>query len=105
MSQFLSRLWGGVHGIDCCYPVEVAAHCDIVEFRQCYGHAMAYCCGVDKRALAKGGKAIGDELKRLEPVIKDGGYIPGCDHGIPADVSWLNFVEYSRLKAQITNWL
>jgi hypothetical protein len=24
--------------------------------------------------------------------LKSGGCIPGCDHGIPADVSWPNFV-------------
>ena len=55
--------------------------------------------------LAKGGRVIREELKRIEPVLKDGGYIPGCDHGVPSDISWPNFVDYSRLLAQMTGWL
>jgi uroporphyrinogen decarboxylase len=66
---------------------------------------MAYRMGVDKRAMAKGGQAIRDELKRIAPVVQDGGYIPGCDHGVPPDVSWPNFVDYSRLLARMTGWL
>ena len=66
---------------------------------------MAYRMGVDKRAMARGGRVIEEELRRIEPVVRDGGYIPGCDHGVPADVSWLAFIEYSRGLAQITGWL
>ena len=36
--------------------------------------------------------SIENELKRLRPVIKSGGYIPGCDHGVPHDVSWENYI-------------
>ncbi len=88
-----------------CDPIEVAAHNDIVAFRRQFGHRMAYSGGVDKRCIARGGSAIRDELKRLEPVMRDGGYIPSCDHGVPPDVSWPNFVEYGRLLAQMTGWL
>jgi len=38
-------------------------------------------------------------------VIKAGGFIPSCDHGIPVDVSWGNFVLYCRLLAEATGWL
>ncbi len=92
-------------GINVCDPIEVAAHNDINEFRRLFGHQMAYNGGVDKRAMAKGGQVIRDELKRIEPVVKDGGYIPGCDHGVPSDVSWPDYVDYSRLLAQMTGWL
>ncbi|HEY3322259.1 MAG TPA: uroporphyrinogen decarboxylase family protein [Planctomycetota bacterium] len=91
-------------GINVCDPVEVAAHCDINEFRRRFGKQMAYRGGVDKRAMARGGADIRAELKRIEPVLRDGGYIPSCDHGVPADVSWPNFVEYSRLLARMTGW-
>ena len=37
--------------------------------------------------------------------VCDGGYIPGCDHGIPHDVSWNNFVGYCRHMAELTGWL
>ena len=92
-------------GINVCDPIEVAAHNDINEFRRQFGKKMAYKQGVDKRCIAKGGQVIRDELKRLEPVVRDGGFIPGCDHGVPSDISWPNFVDYSRLLAEMTGWL
>ncbi|MCK4602826.1 MAG: hypothetical protein KAU28_10200 [Phycisphaerae bacterium] len=92
-------------GINVCDPMEVAAHNDINEYRKQFGRRMAFRMGVDKRAMAKGGQAIRTELKRIEPVLRDGGYIPGCDHGVPSDVSWPNFLDYSRLLAQMTGWL
>ena len=91
-------------GINVCDPVEVAAHCDINAFRKEHGHKMAYKGGVDKRCMAKGGSVIREEMKRLEPVIHDGGFIPSCDHGVPSDVSWQDFVDYCELLAQTTGW-
>jgi hypothetical protein len=55
--------------------------------------------------MAKGGQAIRDELKRVEAMVLDGGFIPSCDHGVPSDVSWPNFVDYSRLLAKMTGGL
>ena len=78
---------------------------DLPAYRRRYGQSMAYRGGVDKRAMAKGGQALRDEMVRLQPAIDAGGYIPGCDHGGPADVSWPNFVEYCRLLARATGWL
>jgi hypothetical protein len=66
---------------------------------------MAFGGGIDKRALAAGGDAMRAELMRVAPLIAEGGYVPGCDHGVPPDVSWQNFVEYARLLAQLTGWL
>jgi uroporphyrinogen decarboxylase len=92
-------------GIDVCDPVEVAAGNDIVAMRERFGRRMAYRMGVDKRCIARGGTAIENELRRVEPVVGDGGYIPGCDHGVPPDVAWPDFVHYSRLLAALTGWL
>jgi uroporphyrinogen-III decarboxylase len=93
-------------GINCCDPVEVAAHNDIIEYRRTFGRRMAYTGGIDKRAIARGGEAIETELMRVvPPLLAGGGFIPGCDHGVPPDVSWPNFVEYSRRLAQLTGWL
>jgi len=66
---------------------------------------MAYWGGVDKRMMAKGGEAIRRELRRLEPVIRGGGFVPACDHGIPSDVSWPNFLDFCDLLARINGWL
>ncbi len=92
-------------GVNVCDPIEVAAHNDINEFRRQFGHDIAYRGGVDKRAMARGGDVIRAELLRIAPVVKDGGFIPSCDHGVPSDVSWPDYVEYSRLLAEMTGWL
>ncbi len=91
--------------INCCVPIEVAAGNDIVAFRHQFGQRMAFRGGIDKRAMARGGKILEDEIRRIEPVVKSGGYIPSCDHGIPSDVSWPNYLETVRLLAEITGWL
>lgn len=92
-------------GINVCDPIEVAAGNDLIAFRRQFGHRMAYRGGIDKRAMARGGAVLAAELRRVEPVIRDGGYIPGCDHGIPSDVSWANFVDYIGQLARMTGWL
>ena len=92
-------------GINVCDPIEVAAHNDINLYRETFGDKMAYKGGVDKRAIAAGGKVIEAELKRIAPVIKSGGFIPSCDHGVPNDISLENFIYYSELLAKYTGWL
>jgi uroporphyrinogen decarboxylase len=92
-------------GLNVCDPIEVAAGNDINVFRKKFGKNMAYRGGVDKREMAKGGRNIEREMERIMPVIKDGGYIPGCDHGVPSDVSWPDFVRYCGLLAKATGWL
>lgn len=87
------------------WPVEVAAGNDILAFRQQYGKTFAYGGGIDKRALAAGGVVMQAELDRLAPLIADGGYLPTCDHGVPPDVSWPNFIAYTQRLAQLTGWL
>jgi uroporphyrinogen decarboxylase len=91
--------------INVCDPMEVAAGNDLNEYRRIFGRKMAYKGGVDKRCIAKGGAVIEEELARLEPVVRSGGYIPGCDHGVPPDISWPNFLHYCRLLAEMTGWL
>lgn len=91
-------------GFDSCDPIEVAAGNDINEFRKMFGDKMAYSGGVDKRAIAHGGKIIRDELERIEPVVKDGGFIPGCDHGVPSDIGLHQYIDYCSLLAEMTGW-
>jgi hypothetical protein len=91
-------------GFNGTWPVEVAAGNDIVAFRRIYGREMAYGGGIDKRALAAGGETMTAELGRVGKVLETGGYIPGCDHGVPPDISWPNYFEYARRLAQLTGW-
>ncbi len=93
-------------GINVCEPIEVAAGNDIAAFRKQFGRRMAYLGGIDKRAIAAGGAALEDEVMRVvPPLLKEGGFIPSCDHGVPPDISWQNYVAYSRLLAQLCGWL
>lgn len=92
-------------GIDVCDPIEVAAGNDINLYRKQFGKKIAFRQGVDKRCMAKGGKVIEAELARIAPIVRDGGFIPGCDHGVPHDISWKDFIHYSRCLAELTGWL
>ncbi|HPA44496.1 MAG TPA: uroporphyrinogen decarboxylase family protein [bacterium] len=93
-------------GINCCDPIEVAAGNDIVEYRKRFGKHIAYTGAIDKRAIAAGGAEMQAEVLRVvPPLLVEGGFIPSCDHGVPPDISWPNFLEYSRLLAQLTGWL
>jgi uroporphyrinogen-III decarboxylase len=93
-------------GFDAVSPMEVAAGNDIVAYRREYGDRIAFRGGIDKRALAKGGDVMRAELERVvPPLLATGGYIPGCDHGVPPDIAWPDFVEYTRLLAEMTGWL
>lgn len=92
-------------GVNVALPVEIAAGNDVVELRRRFGKEIALQGGVDKRAIAKGGETIRDELNRLDPVIHEGGLIPTCDHAVPSDVSWPNYLEYVRVLAEKTGWL
>lgn len=92
-------------GINVCSPMEVAAHNDIVAFREQFGRKMGYVGGIDKRAIAKGGGIIDAELKRvIPPLLAQGGFLPSCDHGVPSDISWPNFVDYARKLAGLLGW-
>ena len=101
----LIPIWIDV-GINVCGPIEVAAGNDIVAFRETFGDRMAYTGGIDKRAIAAGGQTMEKEVLRVvPPLLKRGGCVPGCDHGVPPDISWPDYVAYSRLLAQLTGWL
>ena len=53
-----------------------------------------------------GGRELEEHVMKIVPAMfKEGGYIPGCDHGVPPDISWQNFIEFSRLIAKLSGWL
>ncbi len=84
-------------GVNSTCPCEVAAGMDPVALRREFGHELRIGGGFDKRLLGQGADAVGEELSRLAPVIREGGYIPGIDHSIPADVSWDDYRRYLDL--------
>jgi len=52
--------------------------------------------------LAWGDRAAIDAMiDSKRDLILGGGYIPGCDHAIPPDISWANFLYYREKLASI----
>lgn len=89
-------------GINIIYPFEVQAGMDVVKIRKTYGRKLRMWGGVDKRAIAAGPSAIDAELKRVAPLVREGGYVPAPDHGLPPDISFTNYCYYmERLKALV----
>jgi uroporphyrinogen decarboxylase len=83
-------------GMDIMSPFEVAAGCDVVELGRQYPDLTMF-GGIDKRVLAKGTDAIDRMIDRILPVMrKRGGYIPTCDHGVPAEVSYDDYVHFRK---------
>jgi len=88
-------------GMDAMSPFEVASGCDVVEIaRQHPGLCLRG--GIDKRVLAAGPAAIDAMVERIFPVMRErGGYIPSCDHGVPAEVSYANYLHYRRRSVEL----
>lgn len=82
-------------GVNYLFPVEVAAGCDVNEWRRKYPE-LSLMGGIDKRALAISPAAIDKELERIRPAMQAGRYIPDLDHLVPNDVSWDNYCHYAR---------
>jgi hypothetical protein len=99
----LVPLWLSV-GLNCMFPLEVNAGNDPVALRQKYGRDLLIMGGFDKFALHQGREATLAELKRLEPVVADGGYIPHVDHRCPAKVSWDSYCYYIWEKCHMLGW-
>jgi len=53
--------------------------------------------GIDKRILAESKDAIDREIDCIMPfMVKHEGYIPVCDHGVPLEVSFENYMHYRK---------
>ena len=84
-------------GCDYMSPFEVASNCDVVKLGQKYPD-LRMSGGIDKRIIAKGGDDIKRHLDYIMPAMrKRGGYIPTCDHGVPEEVSFENYMLYRKL--------
>jgi uroporphyrinogen decarboxylase len=83
-------------GLDVMSPFEVAAGCDVVEVGRRYPE-LVISGGIDKRVLATAKREIDAYLERVIPPMRArGGYIPTCDHGVPEEVSYQNYLHYRK---------
>ena len=84
-------------GINFIYPFEVAAGMDVVQLRKKFGKDLLMGGGMDKRVMAGDKASIKAMVEEKRDLILEGGYIPGCDHAIPPDIPWENFLYYREL--------
>jgi len=83
-------------GMDAMSPWEVASGCDVVEIGAKWPNLIML-GGIDKRVLAAGKDAIERHLLHIIPaMLRRGGYIPMCDHGVPDNVSLENYLYYRK---------
>ncbi|MCE9615907.1 MAG: hypothetical protein K8T26_16675 [Lentisphaerae bacterium] len=83
-------------GMDVMSPFEVASGSDVVEIRNQYPELIMV-GGIDKRVLAESPAAIDLMLERILPAMRErGGYVPTCDHGVPTEVSFANYMHYRK---------
>lgn len=85
-------------GVNVMFPLERNGGSDPVAFRKRWGRDVLLMGGVDKMKMACGGDDIVRELERLAPLVEEGGFVPHCDHLVPADVSLKNYRFYLRAK-------
>ncbi len=84
-------------GMNLMSPMEVASGCDVVQIRKDHPDIRIK-GGIDKRILAHSKEAIKAEIERIVPFMKaHGGYIPTCDHGVPPEVPFENYVYFREL--------
>ena len=91
-------------GLNCMFPLEVHAGSDPVLLRKEYGRQILLRGGLAKFEFSKGRREILRELKRVEKVFEEGGFIPHGDHRIPEDVSYDNYKYYIREKLVMMGW-
>jgi len=85
-------------GVEGFLPMDVNAGVDIVQVRERFPQ-LKFIGGFNKLCIESGPGAIDREFERLMPVIRQGGYIPGCDHQVTPLTPLDNYLYYvGRLK-------
>ncbi len=88
--------WFEEVGIQGLLPLERMAGVDIVQLRR--DHPKLRMIGAyDKTVMHLGEERMRHEFERIFPVMRQGGYIPSCDHQTPPEVSLDDYRLYMRL--------
>jgi uroporphyrinogen decarboxylase len=89
-------------GVNCMFPIEVGTWgADAVEYRKEYGKDLLMIGGFDKRIFARGRTEIEAEVRRLAPLVEEGGFIGLCDHRVPPDVPLDNYMHYLKCVREV----
>lgn len=82
-------------GVNCMFPIEIGTWgADPVKYRKQYGKTLRMMGGFDKHVLQGDKRAIEAEVRRLAPLVEEGGFVPMPDHRVPPDVPLENYVFY-----------
>ena len=99
----ISRLFGLTESqIKAWHRSGLVPHVSMEEEEPIFGFRELICFKVMKDLMDKGitprrMKNYLDQLKRILPVMRErGGYIPTCDHGVPAEVKYEDYLHYRR---------
>jgi uroporphyrinogen decarboxylase len=87
-------------GVNIMFPLEVAAGCDAVEWRERFGPDMCIRGGLDKRAVPLGKEAVLKEFERIRPAFEQGKFIPHLDHLVPPEISLDQYRRYLDIKRE-----
>lgn len=80
-------------GVNCMFPLEIGTWgADPIKYRRQYGKDLLIIGGFDKHILAGSKADIEKEVYRLLPLIEEGGFIGTCDHLVPPDVPYRNYL-------------
>ncbi len=82
-------------GVNCMMPLEIGTWgADPIAYRKKFGKDLLMMGGFDKHVLARTHDEIEAEVHRLTPLVDESGYIPFCDHRVPPDVPYENYLHY-----------
>ncbi|MCC7207858.1 MAG: hypothetical protein IT323_11160 [Anaerolineae bacterium] len=82
-------------GVNCMFPVEVGVWgADPMRYRKEFGRDLLMLGGFDKHILAGPKAGIEAEVRRLQPLVEEGGFIGFCDHRVPPDVPLDHYMYY-----------
>ncbi len=83
------------NGVNVAFPLEVGTWgADAIAYRRRFGKELLIMGAFDKHILARSKDEIRREIERLAPLAEEGGFIPFCDHRVPADVPLDNYMHY-----------
>jgi uroporphyrinogen decarboxylase len=82
------------HGFNCTWPLEQAAGMDPAMLRRRFGRELRLGGGFAKEALIAGPREIEREIRRLMPVVEQGGFVPAVDDVVPPEVPFENYRYY-----------
>ena len=85
-------------GVNCYFPLEVAAGVDARELRKRFGKDILLIGNISRQALMDGPAAVEKEFyAKVPPLMKEGGYIPAVDDAIMPDISFESYKRYLDL--------